>query len=202
MTTVTSNVYIGPQDNWVQLAATAATFTRVSGYPHTHPYQLFYGSAAPSLTPVQATGTVTFTGLPTAGQTVTIGSEVYTFRAAAALPFEVTIGADATAMGVNFVSTVTANSALVTATTVTGTVTVTAKAPGVSGNYVLSDTATNTATAGMTGGADVVEGVTICHKPFWMNVLSAQPLWARVKNPVSGSRYNDGKLRLDVIVTI
>ncbi|MEK6683890.1 MAG: hypothetical protein AABY46_04445 [Nitrospirota bacterium] len=51
---------------------------------------------------------LTFTGLPVAAETATIGSagfsEVWTARAARALPYEFTIGADATATAVNFVA--------------------------------------------------------------------------------------------------
>ena len=200
MTTSSTNYYIAPSDGWVQIAPTATKFLRVSGYPHTHPYQLYFGSAAPSLLPTQATGTVTFSGLPTAGQTVTIGSEVYTFRASRSVAFEVTIGADANATAANFATAVNTDSTLVTASASTGTVTLTAIAAGTQGNIALSKTATNVAVSGatLTGGAPIAAGILICHKPFWMNVTTDQPCFARIQNPVPNSNFMDGKIRLDV----
>lgn len=44
---------------------------------------------------VAATGSLTFTGLPVADETFTIGDRVYTFKAAASASGEITIGADA-----------------------------------------------------------------------------------------------------------
>lgn len=202
--TITANTYVGPQDGWVQIAATAATFIRVSGYPHTHPYQLFFGSAAPSLAPVAASGTVTFsTGVPTAGQTVTVGTEVYTFRAAAAAPFEVTIGASNLLTAVNFAAVVNSTSALVAASNAAGVVTLTSIRAGALGNYNLSKTASNVAVSGaaLTGGLDIPVGITVVHKPFWLSGLTSQPLWARVVNPVPNSNRMDGRLRLDSVVT-
>lgn len=107
-----------------------------------------------------ATGQVLFTGIPTAAQTLTIGSEVYTFRAARAVPFEVTIGVDATATGNNLVTALDLDSNLVTGSNVTGMVTLTSQAPGVAGNSIaLSETASNTAVSGafLTGGTEETE---------------------------------------------
>lgn len=201
--TITANTYVGPQDGWIQIAATA-TFIRTSGYPFTHPYQLYFGSAAPSLAPVQGSGTVTFsTGVPVAGQTITVGTEVYTWRAAAALPFEVTIGADDTASAVNFTNAVNLFSSIVTATRSTLVVTLTSNTAGALGNYALATTAAHTAVSGaaFTGGAEVVQGITVCHQPFWINQTTSQPLWARVVSPVPNSNRPDGRLRIDSVVT-
>jgi len=106
-------------------------------------------------TATASTGQVLFTGIPTAAQTLTIGDEVYTFRAARAVPFEVTIGIDATATGANLVTALGLDSDLVTGVNVTGTVTLTAQVPGTAGNAInLSETASNTTVSGpfMTGG--------------------------------------------------
>lgn len=203
-TTTTANTFVGPQDGWVSVAVTAATFIRVSGYPHTHPYQLFFGASAPSLAAVQGSGTATFsTGNPAAGGTITIGTEVYTFRAAATLPFEVTIGADFHATATAFTAIVNAQSQLVTAVDAADVVTLTSKLAGTLGNYALSKTATNVAVSGavFTGGLEIPQGVTVCHKPFVLNNgTTAQPLFARVVNPVPNSKRSDGRLRLDVVV--
>lgn len=206
MATVTANTYIGPQDGWVQISATAATYIRTSAYPHTHQYQVYFGSSAPSLAPVQGSGTVTFsTGVPVAGQTTTIGTEVYTWRAAAALPFEVTIGADDTAAATNFTAAVNSFSTIVTASRSTLVVTLTSKLAGQQFNYAIATTAAHTAVSGatLTGGLDIVQGITVCHKPFLMvATATSQPMFVRVPNPVPNSNRSDGRLRLDSLVII
>lgn len=201
-TTSTTNYYIAPSDGWVQISSTVAgLFLRVSGFPHTHPYNLYFGASAPSLAGVKATGSVVFSGLPTAGQIVTIGNEVYTFRALRALPFEVTIGADATATGDNLVTALAADSLIVTGANTTGTVALTAIKIGTNGNYTISDNAANTASTSMTAGAPPTVGILMCHKPFILNQAFVQPCWARVVNPVPNSSEQNGKIRLDVLVT-
>ncbi len=202
-TSTTTNTYIGPNDGWTQVAATAATFLRVSAYPHTHPFQIYFGASAPSLVPTGGTGTVTFSvGVPTAGQTITIGTEVYTWRASATLPFEVTIGANETAAATNFTAIVNAQSQLVNATRNTLVVTLNTLAKGAGNNIALATTSSNTAVSGatLTASADVVVGATICHKPFWSNVLSGAAAWVRVVNPVPNSNRRDGKLRIDAVI--
>lgn len=197
-----TNTYIGPSDGWVQIAATASTFLRVSAYPHTHPFYLYFGTSAPALTPTNGSGTVTFsTGVPVAGQTTTVGTEVYTWRAAASLPFEVTIGADETAAATNFTTIVNAQSQLVNASRSSLVVTLTAKAPGTQGNIALATTAAHTAVSGalLTGGTDQTLGALICHKPFQSNVITAKAAWVRVVNPVPNSNRRDGKLRIDTV---
>lgn len=103
-----------------------------------------------------STGSVVFSGLPTAAQTLLIGSETYTFVASRSAPFEVTIGADATGMGDNLVTAITADSTLVTGVNTTGTVALTSQDTGFATNYALSTAATNVAVSGanMTGGND------------------------------------------------
>lgn len=202
MATSSLNKFVGPQDGWVQIAPTASKFLRVTGYPHTHPFYLYFGSSAPSLVPVPATGTATFSvAAPAAGGTITVGTEVYTFRAAASLPFEVTIGADFHASATNFTAIVNAQSQLVTAVDVADVVTLTTKAKGAASNIGLSKTATNVAVSGatLTGGADVPLGILLCHKAFWSNILTDQPLFARVPNPVRDSNGGSGQLRIDVV---
>lgn len=107
---------------------------------------------------VKATGSVTFSGLPVADETVTINGQAYVFKAAAAGPLEVTIGADADGTAANFAAKVNANSIVVTAANVGGVVTLTAISAGAGGDAItLAEAATNTVVSGatMTGGVDV-----------------------------------------------
>lgn len=196
----TANFNIKTSDGWVQVAD-APKFVRTSAYPHTHPYYVYAGASAPSLVASAGTGTVTFsTGVPTAGQTITVGTEVYTFRASASLPFEVTIGANFAASATNFTTIVNAQSAEVTASNASSVVTLTAKAVGTQGNYGLSTNATNVAVSGatLTGGAEIVQGMLVCHHPFKVNVTMTEKLFARIVNPAPTNARADGSLRLDV----
>lgn len=196
----TANTYVGPADGWVQIAS-APAFVRVTAFPVTHPYYLFAGSSAPSLVASAASGTVTFTtGVPTAGQNVTIGSEVYVFRASASLPFEVTIGGTNLLTAVNFAAIVNAQSTLVNASNTAGTVTITAKAVGTQGNYGLTKTAANVSVSGaaLTGGTNITVGVLMHKHPFKVNVTMTEKLYVRVPVPVADANLIDGKLRLDV----
>ncbi len=118
------------------------------------------GTATGAVTGVKATGTITYTGLPAADETVTVNSIVYTFKAAAALATEITIGADATETASNTAAAITANDPLVDAVNVAGVVTISAAATGEYGNaYTLAESAANTAVSGatLTGGVDKVQ---------------------------------------------
>lgn len=196
----TANTYIGPSDGWVQIA-NAPAFVRVTSFPATHPFYLYAGSSAPSLLATAGSGTVTFsTAVPTAGNTVTVGSETYTFRASATLPFEVTIGADFHASATNFTAIVNAQSTLVNAVDVADVVTLTSKAVGTQGNYTLAKVGANIAVSGaaFTGGANVALGILVIHHPFKVNVTMTEKLYARVVDSVPNSSQLDGKVRMDV----
>lgn len=117
------------------------------------------GTASGDVTGVKAAGTITFTGLPVANETITVRGVVYTFKAAASLATEITIGADATATAANTASKIDANDSLVDAVNVLGVVTISAANTGEYGNaYTLAEAATNTAVSGATlsGGVDKV----------------------------------------------
>ncbi len=198
----TTNFYIAENDGWVEVAS-APTEVRVSGFPHSHPYYLYAGPSAPSLNSVLSTGTVTIAnagGGPTATQTVTIGTEVYTFVVARAAPFEVTIGANPTANAANLTAAIAADSTLVNASAALGVVTLTSKT--IPGAYALSTTATDVTVSGanMSAGTAPVEGVLVCHHPFQTTNKMTDKLYARIVNPVPTSKWPNGKLRLDVFV--
>lgn len=111
-----------------------------------------------------ASGTVTFSvAVPTAGETVTINGDVFTFRAAADTdqPYEVAIGADLATTATNLKNAINAYrtefgvAGGVIATSAAGVVTV--KSPGVAGNAVtLAEAGANIAVSGATlaGGTD------------------------------------------------
>ena len=121
---------------------------------------------------VHASGTVTFSGLPTAAQTVTVGSRVYTWASALTASNQVKIGATAAACAFNLAHAILAVPASAGTLFGTGTVahetvtaaepgaaivTVTAKIPGVGGNAIaLSETSSNVAVSGatLTGGVE------------------------------------------------
>lgn len=196
----TSNFYIAENDGWVEVAS-APTEVRVSGFPHSHPYYLYAGASAPSMNPVLSTGTITVTnagGGPVAGQTITIGTEVYTFAASRVSAFQVAIGADESATAANIVTAITADSSLVSASAAAGVVTLIAKT--VPGGYALSDTATDVAVSGanMSTGTEPVEGVLMCHHAFKTTNKMTDKLYARIVNPVPTAKRPNGRLRLDV----
>lgn len=131
-------------------------------------------SAAASLT--AAAKVLTFTSNPAAADTVTIGTNTYTFRASLTTPAtanEVLIGADLTASRNNLVAAVmraagagttygsdtTANAAATAVATSTDALTATAKTKGTSGNAIaIAEASANAAWAGgattLSGGTD------------------------------------------------
>lgn len=132
--------------------------------------------AAVGTAPTAATQALTLTGQAATGQTVTIGSRVYTWRTSLtvpAVPNEVLRGANAAASVANLVLAINAGSGagtnystgttaheLVTAVDDTGdVVTITAKVPGAAGNAIATtDTSDNMSWASttMANGADGV----------------------------------------------
>lgn len=199
MAAVTSNYTLNPQDGWVQIASGGVTsFLRLNKFPHHIPVFLAFGSSAPSLDPTAATGTVTFsTGVPTAGQTVTIGTEVYTFVASGATGKQVNIAGTNLLTATNFTAVVNAQSAIVTASDTAGVVTLTAISTGPQGNYALATNATNVSVSGaaLTGGALMNAGFRWeCADIFFECALSNN-VYARIQNnsngPVKVSVFHD-----------
>lgn len=111
--------------------------------------------------PVQATGVVTFTGDPSADETVTIANVVFTAKASGATGNQFNIGANVTAHAANLAAAINASANLagkVTATSLLGVVTLTAVVPGVSGNgLALSESMSNTTVTAFASGSDGVE---------------------------------------------
>ena len=110
---------------------------------------------------VKATGTGTFTGLPTADQVMVIAGVSFTAKASGATGNQYNIGADAPATAANLVTAVNASASLtgiLTASNLLGVVTFTAAVPGAIGNAIATvdtDTANFTfAQAALTGGAN------------------------------------------------
>jgi len=123
---------------------------------------------------VAATGVLTLTGLPLAGETVTIGSTVYTFRATVPAAFDVLIGANASDSLDNLIAAINlsagAGTTYGTGTTAHPTVTVaagtgdtmdlTADTAGEAGSAIATtETLTNGSfgAATLTGGAEANE---------------------------------------------
>jgi len=114
---------------------------------------------------VAASGTVVVgSDLPDAGDTLTVDGVTFTFRAAAAVSTEITIGATAAATATNIATAVNAHPTtgpLVTAATSTNVVTVTADTAGAAGNTIaLTTTASGSEIAvpssgTLSGGADL-----------------------------------------------
>jgi len=122
---------------------------------------------------LSATGTFELTGLPSATETVVIGSDTYTFVAALAVAYDVLIGVDAEATIDNLIAAVnqgagggvvygtgTIANADADATALPGAITkITALLPGTAGNsIVFTDTVTNAIISGsgtLAGGTDI-----------------------------------------------
>lgn len=97
----------------------------------------------------KASATVTFTGAPTAAQTVTINGVVFTARASGATGNEFNIGGNVTATALNLATAINASttdgiSGAVTASSSSGVVTITAITPGKAGlGYTIAETLSN-----------------------------------------------------------
>lgn len=91
MAFATLNFSIVPSDNWVKVADDP-TYVSIRARDN-RPWELCVtASGAPSLNGENATGTITFSGLPVEDETVTVGAVTYTFVTLAATDF--VIGAD------------------------------------------------------------------------------------------------------------
>lgn len=177
MTTVSqANFNISIEDGWTQVATNPAyVYVRCN---HNSPWYLYVSASAPSLVAAQASGTLTFTGLPVADETFVVGATTYTFKAdASGAANTIKIGADATATAANVVSAInaaaggsgvvygagTTANASAAASSLAGVVTLQARSPGTAGNsVVLTEALTNATVSGsgtLTGGTDPTVGI-------------------------------------------
>lgn len=107
---------------------------------------------------VQATGAVTFSGAPTAAETLSIANVTFTARASGASGNEFNIGGTTTITATNLAAAINASANLsgkVTATSALGVVTLTSVVGGLVGNGLeLSESMTNTTVTAFSGGSD------------------------------------------------
>lgn len=118
-------------------------------------YSLRGTGATPS---VAATGTITIASNPTANDTVTVGSIVYTFVAADPVGRQVLIGSSTTETATNLAAII---SGIATATASSNVVTVAASETGAKGNSIALATSNSSAItvgASLSGGADYTAG--------------------------------------------
>lgn len=195
----TANFYVEPQDGWVAVASDVA-FIRISQFPHRHAFWVTTDSQAPS-TGSAATGTITFSGQPTAADTITVGSSVFTFvETTPAGDDEVEIGADAEETLDNLLAAITALAGDTVTATKSGTtiIDLAAVEQGPDGNsIVLTESADNVTVSGsgtLEGGSDPVLGFMVdCEEEFWCDVPISDTVYVRTTNPTP-----DSPLRIDV----
>lgn len=116
---------------------------------------------------VAASQVLTFTGIAVANETITVGTRVYTWKAAPAAEDEITVGANQAASEANLTTAINtgpqgggAANAQVTAVDGAGTVTLTAITAGSAGNSIATTTNMTNATFGaatLEGGNDGTE---------------------------------------------
>jgi len=116
----------------------------------------FMGSRLISFLFESATAVVAFSGLPTAEDTLTLGSLTYTFKSVLTDgDNEILIGSTASETAENTATKINSTSSDATAVADTVTVTLTALAPGEPGNdTTLSESATNVTVSAFSGGKD------------------------------------------------
>lgn len=106
----------------------------------------------------QATATVTFTGAPTADETLSVANVVLTAKASGATGPEFNIGGSTTITATNLtacINSLPALSGIVTATSELGVVTITSVVPGKVGSAIqLSEALSNTTAAGFSASVD------------------------------------------------
>jgi hypothetical protein len=161
----TVELSISPEDGWV-LAATDPAYLYIKPGLNVPWYLAVTASGAPGTAYVAAAGTITYSGgVPTADDTITVGDDVYTFKASADDDFEIEIGGDEAATAANTITAInTFGTSGVTASDGgAGIVDLEAVTAGEVGNSIaLTEDADNTAVSGsgtLTGGLDPVLGL-------------------------------------------
>lgn len=107
---------------------------------------------------VKASASITSTGAAVADETLVVGNVTFTAKASGATGNEFNVSATPATQAANIAAAINANVALqgvVRATAVLGVVTLVSEVPGKVGNAIaLSETLTNVAISGFSGGAD------------------------------------------------
>jgi hypothetical protein len=131
-----------------------------------------------------ATGSITFSGLPVADETVTINGTVYTFKSAIDGPKQILIGVDADGTRDNTITALADEPLIDASSGGAGVVTIDAKVSGEAGNAItLAEAATNTVVSGatLTGGAShsrltaTTHGFADGDGPFFVAAATTQP---------------------------
>jgi len=120
-------------------------------------------------TAVAASGTATFSGAGTAGDTVTIAGQAFTAVASGAGNNQWNVGASASASAINLAAAINASTTasfagIASAAAVAAVVTITARIPGNVGNQITlakSSTAITVSGANLTGGSEDSPNVTL-----------------------------------------
>lgn len=120
------------------------------------------------LTNAYASGTITISGTPVAGETFKVGLKTFTFRAARAIAGEVTISSNNTTQAAYIVYALVMDHDQVNATSTAGVVTIVSIPYGLEGNAIdLEKVATGVAVSGahLAGGQDTADALVL--KKMW-----------------------------------
>ncbi len=192
----TANFSINAEDGWVAVTSAATDFIHIRSNTPNHAFFVTSAATLPANanTPaVAATGVITFGGQPIADETVTVGTDVFVFKAAAAGALEVTIGGTAAITRDNLTAKINSNSTVVTALSSGSTlINLTAVTAGTAGNsIVLTEAATNVTVSGagtLAGGAAAIIAVigykVQCEEGFWVNVTNSDNYYVRIQENV------------------
>jgi len=133
----------------------------------------FTGQPLAYVANVNASGVITVNGTPVAEEQMTVGAQLFTFKAAGTALGNIVISATPAVQAANIVTSITRDLATVTAVAVDAVITVTAVAPGTAGNALAAvETATGIEWSSVTdnkldGGVDeVLETLTIGTQAF------------------------------------
>lgn len=206
----TADFYIRPEDGWVEVANAPATLLiKPSQF---HPWWVANSTSEPSTTATAADIVMTFTGLPTAAQTVTIDGIVYTAVASDPEDFEFEIGTDAEETIDNLVLATAGHPTVKTEKDSTDKFVITARAAGTLGNSItVAETLSNASFAGagtsLSGGADPLVGLAFGRDPsnqrehFEVSAGGSGKYYIRVQSALTASPA-DRPMHFGVITTV
>jgi hypothetical protein len=182
-----ANFEITAEDGWVEVTSAGTDFVIIRSNTPSHAFFVADGSSAPSTANTSATGTITVSGQPTDGDTVTINGVVLTFVTADDPDddYDVEIGTDAEETHDNLIAVI--NDVLgdvVTAADTSSTViTLTSVVTGPYGNGVsLAEDADNVTVSGsnLTGGTSAPKGFKVQCGEFWCDAANTNKYYVRV----------------------